>query len=382
MKFFFLCLIMSSLLCLTSTASAQSGEILSLFRSDSPWGCFIGENGSNSVVRVSPAASPEARDSRLFVIRREFSTRQVPNRWIRRGLEREMRALVRRGRKAKRCLAERSLFSNPNSGQSAGGVQGSGDEACEIIAGGPSPQNRSLHHRIINGSKCSIEDSAIVELSLNRDSFGGLCSGVVVGPNKILSSAHCVVSTLQEGCTRNVTSISVFVSGNLFETTADISIHPDYDCSLTIPGAGRNDVIVITTSGTLPSQRISVLSDSSILIPGAELLIAGYGLIDRDGDGSADGSSGDGLHAGFMSLVSVSSSEILSRFLFAQENPGANTCAGDSGGPALVRVGDQYFVAGLTSYGTSRSCGPNDQTVGFVNLTDPSVQSFLQNNGV
>lgn len=374
---------------LASFGQTRAGDVISLLNGDSQWGCFISDTGTNTVVKVSPDATSEAQDVSVFTVLSEFSSKKKANRWIEKGLERDKQALVKRGRKAKKCLAERSIFSNPNSDPEGGGPGGSGgnktnsDDACTAIANGAFSSDRISHpsFRIINGTKCDIGDSAVVELGVVRSDGDGLCSGVVVGDHKILTAAHCVVSS-NGSCTNVASQIYVYIGGSLFEVTNEFAIHPDYDCTSSVPGAGANDVVVVTTDGTITSQQMSVLSSSGDISSGDSLLIAGYGLVDRDNDGDADGNSGDGLHAGFMTVDSTSTSEIFSSFNFNSTNPGSNTCSGDSGGPAFVKVGDQYFVAGLTSYGVAALCGPTDSVVGFVNLTDPDVQSFLTDNGV
>ncbi|MCB0355146.1 MAG: trypsin-like serine protease [Bdellovibrionales bacterium] len=387
---------------LSLLAQDREGDVIPFISSaSSSWGCIISELGDNAALRLRDPISTTTDVDSVSIAFETTSQRRFKR------MRRSSNSAKRRiGKAGLLCLGERGRFSNSfdkpvgdgngaggggGSGGSGGGGEGGGSgggsdsDACTIIASGAFMDSRTLSpsQRIINGTKCEVGDSAVVELTITSPLGLATCTGVAVGPRKILSAAHCVVDTVGD-CDVIATNIQVRggSDGTLLDASASFVAHPDYACVSTAPGGGQNDVIVVTTDTDLTIQQIPVVTSSDDLRSGAQLLIAGYGLVDSNNDGEADGFEGDGLQAGFMTIDSVTTSEILSSFTFSDPDPGSNTCSGDSGGPALVKVGDDYRVAGLTSYGVSPLCGPTDAIVGFVNLTDPNVQSFLADNGV
>lgn len=234
-------------------------------------------------------------------------------------------------------------------------------DACSIVG-----DNSPFFARIINGDRCAIGNSPVVEIEMysNGSSAGG-CTGTAISRRAVLTAAHCLP--------RSVTSVEIIAGGGSTRITSrQMFSHPQYNEFSSSPGA--NDVGVILLSRDLPTRVASVLPTNDIRI-GEELVIAGYGLVDPNGNGKSNGFSTAGLQGGKMTISSYSNREIMSNFNIS--NGGANTCNGDSGGPGFVFRNGSWVLAAVTSYGFNQSCGPTD-TSGFANVTAQSVKDFIR----
>ncbi|MCB0337131.1 MAG: trypsin-like serine protease, partial [Bdellovibrionales bacterium] len=97
---------------------------------------------------------------------------------------------------------------------------------------------------------------------------------------------------------------------------------------------------------------------------GETMVISGFGINSNDVDSV--------FRAGLMALDSFSTVGITAKY----NGTGSNTCSGDSGGPLLMSRDGEWKLVGATSNGLLQKCGPGD-TSNFVNLSDPSVKSFI-----
>jgi len=237
---------------------------------------------------------------------------------------------------------------------------GQNASACEVF--GDSTGDFSVD--IINGEKCSVGNSPVVYLESNA----GSCTGTVISPRAVLSAGHCFTNGSGN---LNVSWVDVHTSfeepGEQVFRSFNIKIHPQYNGGVSDT---TYDTALVLLSQDLPTRTMGILKNSNLQV-GEKLQIAGYGRI---GNGQAVGNQFDGLQAGSMSVGEVYSGDILA---FFNHPNGANTCNGDSGGPAAVYRNGKWVVAGITSYGYSSNCGPSD-TSGFENVTATSNLNFIK----
>ena len=199
---------------------------------------------------------------------------------------------------------------------------------------------------------------AVVEVD-----FG--CTGTLIADNVVLSARHCGVgagATIIFGDNAN--------GGGIFSSTVQSSFLPDGNGSLLDGG----DVAILTLTASVPANIATPmrLIDETDGLEGMVCTTVGYGF---NGVGSQGHNfSSDGRRWGGENIIDVygrpassNGSNIISTDFDdgtggANQIPGsspaplefeATTAPGDSGGPVLVQIGDEWLIAGVLSGGTT-----------------------------
>ena len=157
------------------------------------------------------------------------------------------------------------------------------------------------------------------------------CTGTLIEPRRVLTAAHCLVHTGPLAL-RFVLGPSIGQAERVLNVES-IAPHPGYD-ETTL----ENDIGVALLETDAPFEPMRIMPNLDAGWLGKELVFVGYGV------------TGKGVDAGIKRRVSIPIAEI-GPTRFSYEAPGKNTCSGDSGGPALAKVGSEHLVAGVTSYG-------------------------------
>lgn len=223
-----------------------------------------------------------------------------------------------------------------------------------------SDSNLSSSSRIINGVPVAVGvGTQIVPVSISyTNGEQGLCTGTALSDYAVLTAAHCLVEA---------TNITISTNGRSVTVTST-HIAPGFFEDLSI-GAIFNDVAVIRTKEPLGTGALAVLGSRAPAL-NESIQIYGYGLDQSGNFGS--------LLNGAMTLSLVTPNHLFANF----DGRGANTCSGDSGGPALANITDAagnfvgIAVAGITSSGTRDDCQKGDTTL-FTNLSEPGLISFI-----
>ncbi|KQQ24732.1 trypsin-like serine protease [Methylorubrum extorquens] len=153
-------------------------------------------------------------------------------------------------------------------------------------------------------------------------SGGGVCSGIVVAPDAVLTAGHCVA-----GVGENRVHYRDETGRPVLAETAARSLHPAYDGDA-IRGRTRSiDLALLRTREPLPARFVPAALSAAMPRAGQSLTLAGYGAA-RGGDRRSIG-----RYRG--ATLAVVEPYGPSRILVWLKAPGAGGCQGDSGGPIL-----------------------------------------------
>ncbi len=200
---------------------------------------------------------------------------------------------------------------------------------------------------IIGGDETKPGDfDGVVALTIGSE----LCTGTVVAPRLILTAAHCLVDADQVG--RLVVRYGDDVYGGAVEADG-WGMHPDFSPK------SKTDIfdygyVTLPVDFTVPGGYTTPIVDQDewdeAMRKGETVTLVGYG-----GD-SADRNAVYG--AGLKREVDTTISRFTPKgFEFFAGGSQRDTCSGDSGGPAFVRLGNGALrLAGITSRGTD-PCG-------------------------
>ena len=231
---------------------------------------------------------------------------------------------------------------------------------------------------IVRGEETSKFDQ-VVMLQITRNTGITRCSGSYIAPRLMLTAAHCIGSGV-------VPQLSYVYFGDGQAPSSDswpeipppgqpsdlagvesVRVHPDYDASVNYP-----DVAVVYLDRELPFEPLSLMTEHlGRKYVGEQATIVGWG-------GSRalvpDISEVEGAGIKRRGTVKIVGSPTAADFHEDDPNPGmldpeiradslktngqaprSNGCAGDSGGPLLIKKNGKYQVAGV-GYWTGLSC--------------------------
>lgn len=226
--------------------------------------------------------------------------------------------------------------------------------ACgPVEAPPPTAPVSASDHSIIDGAPARADEMRSTLALVDPGSGAFFCTGTLVAPTVVVTAAHCLMTEDQSRFIQAddaQVGVAVLdaraVPANKRIDIARFAIHPGFaqsPLSDDPSGLGKDDDIAVLvlaqpvrdlpTTEILPAAR---LDD----IDGAALVISGYGVNDLRSDAAGV------LHIGQTSVVRRTGHEVL-----AGGGGDADTCFGDSGGPAYLEAGGQRFLVGATSRG-------------------------------
>jgi hypothetical protein len=194
-----------------------------------------------------------------------------------------------------------------------------------------------------------------------RISAGGGCTAAVVGPNVVLTAAHCV---------DNGSKISFKHDGKSYSSEG-CSHHPGYSSNQTKDFA-------LCKVATVKAPYITINTDHNLVKVGDSIVLSGYGCTNKGGGGGNDGY----LRMGEARVTRVPTS---SNFDIVSTGAAA-LCFGDSGGPAFkgsllvgvnsrgniedtsyvsaVHMADGDYMLGWAKSNSVEICGLNKDCIG------------------
>jgi secreted trypsin-like serine protease len=192
--------------------------------------------------------------------------------------------------------------------------------------------------------------------SLRFERNGEMCSATVIGSQVVITAAHCVAKEetgkllvgtdqLDLTCYRNHNYVEGDDSGR-------------YDLALCL---STSHIKLVQSPNTFRPVYERVSTDANLPKEDANITIQGYGCIESGGPPKGVLYNGEAIVKAVW----------LSTFTF-DVGGGAASCFGDSGGAALVALGEfGRAIVGITSHGDTFS-----ETI-FVRISDPEISSYI-----
>ncbi|MXQ13834.1 S1 family peptidase [Microvirga makkahensis] len=178
-----------------------------------------------------------------------------------------------------------------------------------------------------------------------ENSTGELCSGALIGPNLVLTAAHCVT----DAASYRVVAVNRAFKRQRIKVVA-LAIHPTFVTGTTPRTQPGVDLAILRLEQRLGADFLPLDPTLAGRIDvGDAVTIAGFGVSDE----SRKGTARILRHA---NLVSLGPIEVANRVLIVAdpdrlaETSGAGACRGDSGGPILAATQDSYLLYGVVSW--------------------------------
>lgn len=231
--------------------------------------------------------------------------------------------------------------------------------------------------RIIGGSAVEIADFPWQAALVNGRAVGRyqFCGGSIIGPDTILTAAHCLANGTIAGDHRRVDIVAgtnFYAEGGERIKARALFVHPQYDSA-----KYDYDVAIIKLEKPVElGKPIAMRQDAAQA--GEGVWVTGWGAITMGGKGSPEVL---GAQLPIVSRDTCNNIEsygpdgITDRMLCAgYRDGGVDACQGDSGGPLSQGNGDEARLVGIVSWG--EGCGLRLKYGVYTNVT--SVLGWIQ----
>lgn len=252
----------------------------------------------------------------------------------------------------------------------------------EVSRNGGSCGSSASTTKLIGGA---VDSSQLFKSFFSMETNDGLCTGVKVASDLILTAAHCAMDTATAKALDGKISLTNGVETKTLEgaTIKEVIVEPKYlvcvqqkkkfeECQ----GPDSGDLAFIRLTPQKNGQFVQAASLTNHLEAVADnsvITFVGYGCETRESD--REGVSGENPRrkygarqaSDFYTSDEYGFSKSYFAFLFPVNPADAAVCAGDSGAPVFVQKEGAYQVAGITSFNIEGDGGSGLD--GFVNLS-------------
>jgi secreted trypsin-like serine protease len=227
----------------------------------------------------------------------------------------------------------------------------------------------------ISGGSISGETEFPFMALLFADAGGGsyypACAGVLVGPTKIVTAAHCAAANPELAVLgeTNLDDMLAESPESEFLEIVGIQVHPGYDTN-----EYERDVAVLTLSSASQADPVIVAkpSQSGLWSDAKSTRVAGWGYTS-----SSDSELSKDLRDALLPILSDDECQTTGTTVGCAGGRGPGICSGDSGGPALVNnaAGDPVLV-GVLAYAAG-DCASTEPGY-FMRLGQDPINSWLK----
>jgi hypothetical protein len=191
--------------------------------------------------------------------------------------------------------------------------------------------------------RAAIQSHTVVILDTTDSSRFSRCSGTLIGPNTVLTAAHCVDAQIQNLAV--VTSIYEFALSERKAVVKKPLVHPKYN-SFDIPRVNQPnyDLALVQFEGLLPAGYAPAQWSQNDLVGQDRfwLFVAGYGETAEGQDDAGE------IRFSRVTIENAAFNQQQS-FMIGNQRGGEGICKGDSGGPAYQKVNGNFLVTGIVS---------------------------------
>lgn len=171
-----------------------------------------------------------------------------------------------------------------------------------------------------------------------------LCTGALIAENLVVTAAHCVVEA---------TMTTVHFGSNVHDDFEERKIVSFKSFHNDVDNFPNFDIAWVRFEGRAPRnyKPVKILDDVKSLRNGAQITLVGFGRTADRGGGSGNKLIVDTV------LEKYHDTDKFKSLMVVGPTPGQGACHGDSGGPAYMKVGNEWVLAGVTN-GVSRDLTP------------------------
>lgn len=253
--------------------------------------------------------------------------------------------------------------------------------------GAPQPDTTTARRRpIMNGSPAvGPAYDPVVALRFSVSQGQAMCSGTLIAPRVVLTAAHCAYDPDTEQVLEP-SVYTVFFGPDVDEVPAadrrgvvEVWVHPSYSSSTAIYDIGLLRLDADPPDGVVPIPHLPRRMGLSGADLGVPVEFAGYGTTETGAIGTRLVVENE-IECVCQATGDCTPSDCVCPAVpatFCHDFDPGGTCAGDSGGPAIIQRSGNRYVAGITSFGDGACPDANYSYSTVVDVYAAEIEQFM-----